>query len=124
MISAVVGSAPVSLYGGVRGNPYRITFCVVDCAVALVQACLETSLEWAADANLHAHLLAGSRVVQVFAADSMFPAELTTSVLTPVVPCTHVHRHARWRDVVAGKHVKLSSWTSAYPPVFCAAFAQ
>ena len=62
--------------------------------------------------------------MQVFTADWMFPAELLTSVLPPVSPCTHVHRHARGSDVVAGKHVKLSSWTSAYPPVFCAAFAQ
>jgi len=116
VISAVIGSVPSSLHGGVRGKPFRITFCVSDGAVALVQACVETSLEWAVEAHLQAYLPAGSRLVQVFAADWMFPAELLTSVLPPVLPCTHVHRHARGSDVVAGKHVKLSSWTSAYPP--------
>ena len=109
MISVVVGSAPVPLYGEVRGKPYRITFCVANGAVALVQACVETSLEWAVEANLHPHLPVGSRVVQVFAADWMYPAELMDSLLVPVLPCTHVHRHARGSDVVAGKHVKLSS---------------
>ena len=67
--SVVIGSAPVPLYGDVRGKPYRITFCVADGAVALVQACVETSLEWAIEASLHPHLPVGSRVVQVFAAD-------------------------------------------------------
>ena len=109
MRSVVVGSAPVPLYGDVRGKPYRITFCVADGAVALAQACVETNLEWAVEASLHPHLPVGSRVVQVFAADWMYPAELEDSLLVPVVPCTHAHRHARGDDVVAAKHVKLSS---------------
>ena len=67
MKSVIVSSAPVPLYGDVRGKPYRITFCVADGAVALVQACVETSLEWAIEASLHPHLPEGSRVVQVFA---------------------------------------------------------
>ena len=62
--------------------------------------------------------------MQVFAADWMYPAELMDSLLMPVLPCTHVHRHARGSDVVAGKHVKLSSWTSTYAPAFCAALSQ
>ena len=54
----------------------------------------------------------------------MFPAELANNSLRPILPCTHVHRHARGSDLVAGKHVELSSWTSAYSPLFCAAFGQ
>ena len=53
----------------------------------------------------------------------MYPTELMDSLLVPVLPCTHVHRHARGSDVVAGKPVKILSWTSTYAPPFCAAFA-
>ena len=120
----LVFSEPVPLYGGVQGNPFRITLCVSDGEVALVQACVETSLEWVTEARLESHLPSGTRIVQIFAADWLFPEELLTSVLTPVLPCSHLHRHARGSDLVAGKYVKLSSWTSAYPAVFCAAFAQ
>ena len=84
MRSIIIGSAAGPLYGDVRGKPYRITFCVADGAVALVQACVETSLEWAIEASLHPHLPVGSRVVQVFAADGMYPAELMDSLLARI----------------------------------------
>jgi hypothetical protein len=122
--TAKVGCEPIRLFSEVAGKPYRITFAVADGAALLVQACVEANFEWTTEIKTSDALPVGSVVVQIFAADWLFPAELAVGPMIPLLPSSHLHRHARGSELVDGKQVKLSSWTSAYTPVFAAALGQ
>ena len=90
------------------GSPLRMTFGVLDGCVALLQPCVETSLETSRIAVLPEALHCCTAIVHAFAPCWM----LFSSPGGGSCPlgATHQHRACRGVELVAGDSVRLSSW--------------